>query len=123
MARDIQLDRTFDDPDQERAHLAAKAVALRIHGINFALTDLREVLHIWRDVTNFYTAEKWAEWDRLLDERMWLQAGKPMDEWVDPRQAGWDRARAEEVAALTNEPAPITEKEVKKMLDNWDWKG
>lgn len=46
----------------------------RLAEIDFALKDLLEVLHIWRDVTTPYTIEKYAEWDTLLDEKRALTA-------------------------------------------------
>ncbi len=39
---------------------------LTIDQINYALADIKETLHIWRDTESDYTRKLWAEWDYLI---------------------------------------------------------
>lgn len=39
--------------------------------VNYALADIKETLHIWRDAPegDAYVAKLWREWDEMLDRK------------------------------------------------------
>jgi glutathione synthase/RimK-type ligase-like ATP-grasp enzyme len=50
----------------DTTYFAAKFNSMTIAQIDYALTDIKETLDIWRDQETDYTRKLWAEWDYLI---------------------------------------------------------